>query len=153
MKRASLELHFYTKIGSNAHEQCITLCPVSRLVHSPGCLASVIAWKVSPQDPGITILGSQLTRLARCHNRKVYFCCVLLRCWDLCKASQPTSCNQSLSSRFYALPLDLTDFLKPLNTYKQNFSPTPSTSSYPLLYINELSFISILSIQILSKVR
>ena len=22
--------------GSNAHEQCITRCPVSRLVHSPG---------------------------------------------------------------------------------------------------------------------
>ena len=54
------------------HEQCVTCCTVSRLVHSPGCPASVITWKISSQDSVITILGSQLTRLARLScNRKV----------------------------------------------------------------------------------
>ena len=62
---------------SNAHEQCVTHCPVSRLVHLPGRLASVITWKIATRDPGITIPGSQLTRLARLsYNRKVDFCCV-----------------------------------------------------------------------------
>ena len=56
--------HFYLEIGSNVHEQCVTRCPVSRLVHSPGRPASVITWKISTRDPGITILGSQLTGLA-----------------------------------------------------------------------------------------
>ena len=51
--------------GSNAHEQRITRCPVSRLVHSPGRPGSVITWKVSTRDPGITILGFQLTGLDR----------------------------------------------------------------------------------------
>ena len=63
--------------GSNAHEQSVTRCPVFRLVHSPGRPASVITWKISTRDPGITILGSQLTGLARLScNRKVDFCCV-----------------------------------------------------------------------------
>ena len=53
--------------GSNAHEQCVTRCPVSRLVHSPGRPASVIPWKISTPDPGITILGSQLTGWLGCH--------------------------------------------------------------------------------------
>ena len=40
-------------------------------------LQSVITWKISTRDPGITLLGSQLTRLARLSdNRKVDFCCV-----------------------------------------------------------------------------
>ena len=62
--------------GSNAHEQSVTRCPVFRLVHSLGRPASVITWKISTRDPGITILGSQLTGLARLScNRKVDFCC------------------------------------------------------------------------------
>ena len=51
--------------GSNTHEQYVTRCPVSHLVHSPGRMASVITRKISTRDPGITILGSQQTRLAR----------------------------------------------------------------------------------------
>ena len=63
--------------GSNTHEQCVTRCPVSRLVHSPGRPASVITWKISTRDPSITILGSQLTGLTQLsYNRKVDFCCV-----------------------------------------------------------------------------
>ena len=47
------------------------------LVDSSGRLASVITWKISTRDPGITILGSQLTGLARLsYNSKVDFCCV-----------------------------------------------------------------------------
>ena len=85
----------------------------------PGCPASVITQKISTRDPGIAILGSKLTRLARLsYSRKVDFCCIELRCWDLCKASQPGSCNQALSSiaRFYSPnpppppPLDLRAF-------------------------------------------
>ena len=37
-------------------KQCA--CPVSRLVHSPGSSASVITWKISTRDSGITIPGS-----------------------------------------------------------------------------------------------
>ena len=62
---------------SNAHEQCVTRCPVSRLVHSPGRTASVITWKIATPDSGITILAFQLTELARLtFNGKVDFCCV-----------------------------------------------------------------------------
>ena len=46
------------------HEQCVTRCPVSRSIHSPGRLASAITWKISTRDHGITVLGSQLTGLA-----------------------------------------------------------------------------------------
>ena len=38
--------HFYTEIGSSVH--------VSRLVYSPSCMASVITWKISSRDTGIT---------------------------------------------------------------------------------------------------
>ena len=63
--------------GSNAREQCVTRCPVSRLVHLPGHPASVITWKTSIRDPGITILEFQLTRLGRLsYNRKADVCCV-----------------------------------------------------------------------------
>ena len=63
--------------GSDAHEQCVTCCPAPLLVHSPGRQASVITWKISTWDPGITILGSQVTGLARLpYHRKVDFCCV-----------------------------------------------------------------------------
>ena len=58
--------------GSNAHEQCVTRCPFSCLVHSPGRPQSVITWKMSTGDAGITIPGSQLTGLARSsYNRKL----------------------------------------------------------------------------------
>ena len=55
-----------------------------------------------------------------------------------CEASHPGSCNQPLSStaRFYAIPLDLIDFLKPPeHTHTQNLSPPP-----PLIW-DRLSFI------------
>ena len=65
----------------------------------------------SPKGPG-------LTRLL--YNGKNDCCCIYLRCWDLCKARQPGSCNRALSSiaRFNAIPLDLTDF-QTLRTYTQ----------------------------------
>ena len=47
--------------GSNAHEQCVTRYPFSRLVHSLGRRARVITWKFATRDSGITILGFQLT--------------------------------------------------------------------------------------------
>ena len=63
--------------GSSAHEQCVTCCPVSRFVPSPGRPASVITWKIATRDSGITILGFKLTGLARLtFNGKVDFCCV-----------------------------------------------------------------------------
>ena len=123
--------------GSSAHEQCVTRCTVFCLVDSSGHPASVITWKISTRDPGITILGSQLTGLARLsYNRKVDFCCVYLRCRVFCKAFQPGSCNQALSSivRFYTLPLTSPIF-QSSRAHTQNFSPPPLTSSYPLLYI------------------
>ena len=49
------------------HEQSVTRCPVSRLVYSRGSSANAITWKISTRDRGITILGSQLTGLARGH--------------------------------------------------------------------------------------
>ena len=62
-KGPSQSRHFYREIRSNAHEQCFTRCPVSRLVHSQGRSASVITGKISNRYPSITILGSQLTGL------------------------------------------------------------------------------------------
>ena len=63
--------------GSNAHEQCVARCTVFCLVDSPNRLASVITWKISTWDPGVTMLESQLTGLARLsYNRKIDFCCV-----------------------------------------------------------------------------
>ena len=64
-KRPDPSRDFYIEIGSNAHEQCVTRCPVSRLVHSPGRPVRVITGKISTRDPGITILGCQPTGLAR----------------------------------------------------------------------------------------
>ena len=63
---ASPEPLFYKEIGSS-----VTRCPFSRLVHSPGCPASV---NISSRNLGIAIVGSQLTGLARLsYNRKVDF--------------------------------------------------------------------------------
>ena len=74
-------------------------------------------------------------------------------CRGLCKASQPGSCNQSLSSiaRFHALPLTSPIFWSRW-AHTQNFKPPVLTSSYPLLYTKwTFALIHILSIQILSK--
>ena len=81
---------------------------------------------------------SQLTWLAwLSYNRKVDFCCVQLRSWDLCKASQRVSYNQALSStaRCYALPLTLTYFSKPPSTNtKLPPPPAPNIFIPPSLY-------------------
>ena len=143
--------------GSNAHEQRATRCPVSRLVHSPGPPASVITWKISTRDPGITITGSQLTGMARLpYNRKVDFCCVKLRCRDLCEANQPGACNQAHSSiaRFYTLLLTSPVF-QSLRAHTQNFTstlPPPTSSHPPSLYQMNFWPYHVLSIQILSKI-
>ena len=54
--------------ASNMHEQYVTRCPVSHMIHSPGRMASVITRKIPTLDPGISILRSQLTGLARLSN-------------------------------------------------------------------------------------
>ena len=133
--------------GSNAHEQRATRCPVSRLVHSPGPPASVITWKISTRDPGITITGSQLTGMARLpYNRKVDFCCVKLRCRDLCEANQPGACNQAHSSiaRFYTLLLTSPVF-QSLRAHTQNFTstlPPPNIFTPAVSISNELLALS-----------
>ena len=133
---------------SIAHQHCVTRCPVSRLVHSPGRPASVITWKISAWDLGTTILvsHSKLTGLARLsYNRRVDFCCVELRRRDLCKASQPGSCNQACSQIFRP-PLNLTDFSKP-RAHTQNFSflPPPEHLYTLLAILNELLALSMFS--------
>ena len=128
---------------SNAHKQCVTRCPVFRLVNSPGRPASVISWKISSRDPGITILGSQLTGLAwlTCKRKVDFFFGVFLRCPDLCKASQPGLCNQALSfiDRFYAFRLDLTDFSKLPEPIHPTFHPPPKHLHTSFSKLNELS--------------
>ena len=103
--------------GGNAHEQCVTRCAVSRVITS----------RFPPGIPGITMLGSQLTKLARLsYNRKVDFCCVSLGCWNLCKAIQLGSCNQTLSfiAGFYALPL-ISPISQSPRAHTQNFRRHP----------------------------
>ena len=64
-------------LGSNAHEQCVTRCPVSCLVYSLGRPASVITWKIAAREPGITIQVFQRTGLAGLsYNGKVDICFV-----------------------------------------------------------------------------
>ena len=70
-KKSVYRLFFSIEIGSNAHEHCVTRCPVSGLVHSPGRPASVITWKISTRDPCISILGSQLAGLVRLSYNRV----------------------------------------------------------------------------------
>ena len=74
-------------------------------------------------------------------NREVDFCCVSLRCRDLCKAGQSSSCNQAISStaRFYALSLDLTDFLKPPE-HTQNVSAPKHLYRRPNIRSHSVSF-------------
>ena len=60
--------------GSNAHEQCVTRCPVFGYVDSLGRQASVTTYKNSTQHPSITVLRFQLTGLARLsYNHKLDF--------------------------------------------------------------------------------
>ena len=63
---------------SSAHEERVTRHAVSRFVEdSPGGPASMIKWKISTQDPGITVVGSELTGLAGLlDNDKVDLCFV-----------------------------------------------------------------------------
>ena len=113
-------------LESNAHEQCVTCCPVFLLIDSPGRPARVITRKISTPDAGITILGSQLTGLGRLsYNRKVDFCSVYLRCRVFCKVGQPGACNQALSSiaKFYAFPLTSPNFKAPEHTLKTSALP------------------------------
>ena len=100
-------------------------CPVSCLV-PPGRPASVITWKISTRDLGITLSGSQLTRLARSsYNRKVDFCCVELRCGissrraSLAHIIRP---YQFYIVSFYAFPLTSPIFQSPRG-HSRNFTP------------------------------
>ena len=130
--------------GGGAHEQCVTRCPVSHLAHSPGRPAIVITWKISSRDPGLARLS---------YNRIVDFCCVKLRYRDLCKASQPDSCNQALSyiARFYAPP-DLTD-LAPEHTHKISAPPWHLHTPFSILVlIWTFDLTHVLFTQILSKI-
>ena len=121
--------------GSNAHEQCVTRCPVFRLIDSPGRPASVITWKISTQDPGITTLGSQLTGLARCHViAELIFVAFNLGAGFSAKRGSPAHVIRPLSSpypNFTPSPL-----ISPIfQSSRAHTQPSPSTSSYPLLYI------------------
>ena len=63
---------------SSGHEECVTRHAVSRFVEdSPGGPASVIKWKISTRDPGITVVRSELTGLTGLlYNDEVDFCFV-----------------------------------------------------------------------------
>ena len=113
---------------SSAHEERVTCNAVSRFVEDSPCgPASAITWKISSQDPGITVVGSELTGLAGLlYNDKVDLSFVELGCVDLCKASQPGSGNQAEAvvfiANFYALVLTLRNFQSPPSD-TQNFRP------------------------------
>ncbi|CAH3161202.1 unnamed protein product, partial [Porites evermanni] len=91
---------------SSAQEERVTCDGVCGFVeHSP---ASVIKWKISSHDPGITVVGSELTGLGGLlYNDEVDSCFVELGCVDVCKASEPCSGNQAVGFivNFYALSL------------------------------------------------
>ena len=113
---------------SSTHEERVTRDHVCRFVeHLPGGPASVIKWKISSQDPGITVVGSELMGLAGLlYNDKVDLSFVELGCVDLSKASQPGSGNQAEAvvfiANFYALVLTLRNFQSPPSD-TQNFRP------------------------------
>ena len=111
---------------SSAHEERVTRDAVCRFVEdSPGGPASVIKWKISSQDPGITVVGSELTGLAGLlYNDEVDLCFVELGCVDVCKASQPGSGNQAVGFivKFYTLVLTSRSFQSPRSD-TQNFRP------------------------------
>ena len=76
---------------SSAQEERVIRDGVCGFVeHSAGGLANVIKWKILIQDPGITVVGSELTGLAGLfYNDEVDLCFVELGCVDVCKASEP----------------------------------------------------------------
>ena len=102
---------------SSAHEERVTRDAVSRFVEdSPGGPASVIKWKISSQDPIITVVGSELTGLTGLlYNDEVDLCFVELGCVDVWKASQPGSGNQAgaFIAKFYTLVLTSQSFQSP----------------------------------------
>ena len=63
---------------SSAHEERVTRDAVSHFVEdSPGGPASVIKWKISTRDPGITVVRSELTGMAGLlYNDEVDLCFV-----------------------------------------------------------------------------
>ena len=95
MKRASLEAPFllYRDWTHCAWAVCYPLSGFSL-----GSFGGPPGKRDYYRDPGITILGSQLTGLARLsHNCKVDFWCVLTKVpRSLLKASQPGSCNRGV---------------------------------------------------------
>ena len=111
---------------SSAQEERVTCDGVCGFVeHSPGGPASVIKWKISSQDPGITVVGSELTGLGGLlYNDEVDSCFVELGCVDVCKASEPCSGNHAVGFivNFYALVLTLCSF-QSLQSDTQNFRP------------------------------
>lgn len=102
---------------SSAHEERVTRDAVSHFVEdSPGSPASVIKWKISSQDPSITVVGSELTGLTGLlYNDEVDLCFVELGCVDVWKASQPGSGNQAVGfiAKFYTLVLTSGSFQSP----------------------------------------
>ena len=119
--------HFNIQIGSNAHEQCVTGCPVCRSVLSLGRLANEITWKISTRDPGITILGSQLTSLADwfgCHIiAKLIFVECSLGAENAEKRASPTSVTGP--HQYFSKPRNInTKFqppIPPLKTFRPTF--------------------------------
>ena len=111
---------------SSAHEERVTCNGVCHFVErSPGGPVSVIKWKISGQDPGITVVGSELTELAGLlYNDEVDLCFVELGCVDVYKASQRGSGNQTVGciAKFYALVLTSRSFQSPRSD-TQNFRP------------------------------
>ena len=111
---------------SSAHEERVTRDGVWRFVEdSPGGPACVIKWKISSQDPGITVVGSELTGLAvLLYNDEVDLCFVERGCVDVCKASEPGSGNQAVGSiaKFYTLVLTSRSFQSPRSDIP-NFRP------------------------------
>ena len=102
---------------SRAHEERVTGDAVSHFVEdSPAGPASVIKWKISSQDPSITVVGSELTGLTGLlYNDEVDLSFFTLGCVDVWKASQPGSGNQAVAfiAKFYTLVLTSGSFQSP----------------------------------------
>ena len=126
--------------GSNAHEQCVTRCPVFQLVDLPSkrdYLENFHPGNRETQNWDPRLLG-----WLDCHiSAKVDFCCFYLRCHVFCFYRQ-----------ILCPLLNLTDFSKLLSAHTK-FQFSLSTSSYPLLLIKwSFGLIHVLLIQIVSKI-
>ena len=125
--------------GSNAHEQCVTHCPVFQLVDLP-CKGDYVE-NFHPGNRETQNWDPRLLGWFDCHiSAKVDFCCFYLRCHVFCFYRQ-----------ILCPLLNLTDFSK-LPSAHTKFQFSLSTSSYRLLLI-KWSFgpIHVLLIQIVSK--